>query len=167
MVKKAFSVILRRSIHISKSVSDFRILRAGFPNSSVGFVPTMGALHEGHLALVQKALEINNKVVVSIFVNPTQFSPGEDLEKYPRTLERDLELLKSVGADLVFLPTKDEMYPERSLCHVEPIRFRYISEGKARPEFFRGVATIVRYVTCSTFVDTCDLRFFKLRKASC
>jgi pantoate--beta-alanine ligase len=103
----------------------------------------MGALHDGHLTLVKQAKEKNAKVVVSIFVNPTQFSAGEDLDKYPRQLEADLAKLRPLGVDCVFTPTQQDMYPGDSLCHVEPSKFGQISEGLARPEFFRGVATVV------------------------
>jgi pantoate--beta-alanine ligase len=131
-----------RRISIAKSIDEMRHLRKGF-NSSVGFVPTMGALHQGHLALVQRALKENDNVVVSIFVNPTQFSPGEDLDKYPRTIESDLALLESIGAKHVFLPSQPQMYKANSLCHVEPRAFSNIFEGRKRPNFFSGVATIV------------------------
>jgi len=112
-------------------------------NPVISFVPTMGALHDGHLTLVKRAKEMNCKVVVSIFVNPTQFSAGEDLDKYPRQLAADLEKLRPLGVDCVFTPTQADMYPGNSLCHVEPAKFGQISEGLARPEFFRGVATVV------------------------
>lgn len=112
-------------------------------NPVLSFVPTMGALHDGHLTLVKHAKEKGGKVVVSIFVNPTQFSAGEDLDKYPRQLDADLAKLKPLGVDCVFTPTQHEMYPGDSLCHVEPAKFGQISEGLARPEFFRGVATVV------------------------
>jgi pantoate--beta-alanine ligase len=112
-------------------------------NPVLSFVPTMGALHDGHLTLVKQAKEKNAKVVVSIFVNPTQFSAGEDLDKYPRQLEADLAKLRPLGVDCVFTPTQQDMYPGDSLCHVEPAKFGQISEGLARPEFFRGVATVV------------------------
>jgi len=109
----------------------------------VSFVPTMGALHDGHLHLVQRAKETGMKVVVSIFVNPTQFSIGEDLDKYPRQLEADLAKLHPLGVDCVFIPSQQDMYPCDSLCHVEPSKFSSICEGIARPDFFRGVATVV------------------------
>ncbi len=113
-------------------------------NQSVGFVPTMGALHSGHLSLVKKSSDLNNTTIVSIFVNPSQFSKGEDLDKYPRQLEADLALLRSIGGvDCVFAPDEKEMYPGNALCHVEPSDFSAICEGQARPDFFRGVATIV------------------------
>jgi pantoate--beta-alanine ligase len=126
---------------MATSIEKMRRYRA--ENPVLSFVPTMGALHDGHLTLVKQAKEKNCKVVVSIFVNPTQFSVGEDLDKYPRQLEADLAKLKPLGVDCVFTPTQQEMYPGDSLCHVEPAKFSQISEGLARPEFFRGVATVV------------------------
>ncbi len=109
----------------------------------IGFVPTMGALHEGHLSLVRAARERSDCVVVSIFVNPTQFGPNEDFEKYPRTLEQDAELLRSAGADLVFVPTNETMYPAGSETFVEVGSVAEPFEGEVRPGHFRGVATVV------------------------
>jgi pantoate--beta-alanine ligase len=109
----------------------------------LGFVPTMGALHEGHLSLVRAARERCDVVAASIFVNPTQFAPNEDFAKYPRTLERDSELLQHEHVDLLFTPTKEEMYPPGAVTFVE---VRDLSDrlcGKSRPGHFRGVATIV------------------------
>jgi pantoate--beta-alanine ligase len=105
----------------------------------------MGALHSGHLKLMDASRAGNDLVVASIFVNPAQFSPGEDLEKYPRTLESDIQLLSSKHVDWLFCPSENEIYPPhpKQLCHVEPADFSKIFEGQARPEFFRGVATIV------------------------
>jgi pantoate--beta-alanine ligase len=128
-------------MHIASSIEEMRAYRAA--NSELSFVPTMGALHVGHMSLIKQAKETNNKLVTSIFVNPTQFSAGEDLDKYPRQLEADLALLREAGVDCVFTPTLAQMYPTPPLCHVEPARFSAISEGLARPDFFRGVATIV------------------------
>ncbi|ESQ80676.1 pantoate--beta-alanine ligase [Asticcacaulis sp. YBE204] len=110
---------------------------------SVGFVPTMGALHAGHLALVQHAKSLCDVVVVSIFVNPKQFAPHEDFGRYPRQEDADAALLATVGCDLVYLPEADLMYPSvfASLVHVEgPAR---PLEGEFRPQFFDGVATVV------------------------
>jgi pantoate--beta-alanine ligase len=130
-----------RSIHLATSISCMRDYRDR--HTRVSFVPTMGALHDGHLHLVQRAKATGMKVVVSIFVNPTQFSIGEDLDKYPRQLEADLAKLQPLGVDCVFIPSQMDMYPGDSLCHVEPSKFSGISEGIARPDFFRGVATVV------------------------
>ncbi len=109
----------------------------------VVLVPTMGALHEGHLGLVDRAGKTGDFVVVSIFVNPTQFGPGEDLDRYPRDLEGDAEKLAARGANLIFTPTPETMYPEGHSTHVE---VRGITEGlcgATRPTHFRGVATVV------------------------
>lgn len=110
---------------------------------TIGFVPTMGALHEGHLELVRRARKENSKVVTSIFVNPMQFRPGEDFEKYPRVLERDCELLQSNNCDLVFAPGKNAMVDERATTFVEVGKLGEHWEGEIRPGHFRGVATIV------------------------
>jgi len=110
---------------------------------SVGFVPTMGFLHKGHLTLIEKAVEKCGKVAVSIFVNPTQFGQGEDFEKYPKNFERDIELASSAGADCVFFPSKDEMYPQNYQTYVELENLPAFLCGKSRPGHFRGVATIV------------------------
>ena len=109
----------------------------------VGLVPTMGYLHAGHLSLVKQAKQECASVIVSIFVNPTQFGPGEDLDKYPRDLARDLELLAGAGADLVWTPDPQVLYPAgfQTWVTVEDIASRL--EGKMRPGHFRGVATIV------------------------
>lgn len=117
---------------------------------SVGLVPTMGALHEGHLSLIKKSVETCDKTVVSVFVNPIQFGPSEDLEKYPRTLDTDLKLCQKTGADIVFAPTPKEMYGEENvlsndfLTYVVP-PFFYTDKlcGKSRPGHFDGVCTVV------------------------
>ncbi|MCA8900861.1 MAG: pantoate--beta-alanine ligase [Hyphomonas sp.] len=114
--------------------------RAG---ETVGFVPTMGALHGGHLSLVEKAREKASRVVVSIFVNPTQFAPGEDFDTYPRTEESDLQKLASVNADLAYLPGVEEMYPDGSLTNVRVESMSDLLDGLFRPHFFYGVATVV------------------------
>jgi len=111
---------------------------------SVGLVPTMGFLHEGHLSLVRKSKEENDITVVSIFVNPTQFGPDEDLESYPRDLERDLNLLEELGTDYVFVPDADEIYPEKygSYVNIESDITNKLC-GKSRPGHFKGVTTVV------------------------
>jgi pantoate--beta-alanine ligase len=109
----------------------------------VGFVPTMGYLHEGHLSLIRRARSENGSVVVSIFVNPTQFGPHEDFQRYPRDLERDLGLLDTEQVDAVFTPEVDEMYPTGASTMVEVEALSDILEGASRPGHFRGVATIV------------------------
>jgi len=110
---------------------------------ALGFVPTMGYLHEGHLSLVQKAREENTSVAVSIFANPTQFSPDEDLANYPRDIERDIELLAGEGVDLVWIPAVETMYPEGYQTWIEVDHLSTILEGSFRPTHFRGVATVV------------------------
>lgn len=109
----------------------------------IGLVPTMGALHEGHLSLIQRAKEENEKCAASIFVNPTQFNNPEDLEKYPRTVERDLELLEKAGCDMVFLPTVEEMYPSPTALRFDFGNLEHVLEGEFRPGHFNGVGIVV------------------------
>jgi pantoate--beta-alanine ligase len=110
----------------------------------VALVPTMGALHEGHLALVSRARELASTVVVSIFVNPLQFGAGEDLATYPRTLDADLDALEALGVDYVFAPTADEMYPDGGAqVKVTGGRIAELFEGRSRPGHFDGVLTVV------------------------
>jgi pantoate--beta-alanine ligase len=116
------------------------VRRAG---KRIGLVPTMGALHEGHLSLVRAAKGECDCTVVSIYVNPTQFGPSEDFSKYPRTLEADLDLLASGGADIVFAPTNEEMYPAGHTTWVEVGPVAEPLEGQCRLNHFRGVATVV------------------------
>lgn len=110
---------------------------------SIGFVPTMGALHEGHLSLIRRAREENDYVVVSIFVNPIQFCPGEDYESYPRDLKRDSELCENEGVDLVFAPAVEEMYPEGFCTYVDQKGLTEVLCGARRPGHFSGVLTVV------------------------
>jgi pantoate--beta-alanine ligase len=113
-------------------------------STSVGFVPTMGALHEGHLALCRRARAENEKFAASIFVNPLQFRAGEDLEKYPRPFERDCRLLEEAGCDALFAPTQEAIYGSgEMLTAVDVARLSTLWEGAARPGHFRGVTTIV------------------------
>lgn len=109
----------------------------------IGFVPTMGYVHEGHLSLVRYAREISDALVVSIFVNPKQFGPSEDLDKYPRDMERDLELLRPLGVDAVFNPSPEHMYGPDFQTRVEVTEIARGLCGKYRPDFFPGVATVV------------------------
>ncbi len=111
--------------------------------STVGFVPTMGALHEGHLSLTRASKAKSDLTVVSIFVNPTQFAPSEDLAKYPRTLDQDTELLISEKIDILFIPSKEEIYPQGASTFVEVENITEGFEGAIRPTHFRGVATVV------------------------
>jgi pantoate--beta-alanine ligase len=110
---------------------------------TIGFVPTMGALHQGHLSLVRAARKKCDLVVVSIFVNPIQFGPGEDYKRYPRGLKRDQSFLKSAGADIVFYPSVKEIYPDRYRTYVEVKGWSDVLCGASRPGHFRGVATVV------------------------
>ena len=112
-------------------------------NLQVGFVPTMGALHEGHLSLVRRAVAESDAVVVSIFVNPTQFNDPKDLERYPRTLASDLELLKTTGCNLVFAPSVQEVYPEPDTRKFNFGNLETVMEGRFRPGHFNGVAQVV------------------------
>ncbi len=130
-------------MEILRTAAAMRQARARW-RTPVGFVPTMGYLHRGHLSLVERARSENRQVAVSIFVNPAQFGPGEDFQRYPRDEQRDLGLLASAGAGAVFIPSADEMYPPGAVTWVEvagPLAARL--EGEMRPGHFRGVATIV------------------------
>ncbi|MGC2250160.1 MAG: pantoate--beta-alanine ligase, partial [Acidobacteriaceae bacterium] len=123
-----------------------RQLRAGREQStprSVGFVPTMGALHAGHRSLVQAARQRCDIVVVSIFVNPTQFGPNEDFSRYPRTLEQDCQMIEAESVDVVFTPTAEIMYPSGASTFVEVEGVSDRLDGASRPGHFRGVATVV------------------------
>jgi pantoate--beta-alanine ligase len=133
---------MESAMQVVKTIAEMRHIRAGLAGT-VGFVPTMGYLHEGHLELVRQAKKDNDIAVVSIFVNPTQFGPKEDFEKYPRDTERDLGLLKGVGTDYVFIPLPAEMYPSAFNSWVEVKQVTEQLEGAARPGHFRGVATVV------------------------
>ncbi|BCP98907.1 pantothenate synthetase [Thermus thermophilus] len=127
-----------------RTVSTVAELRAALPREGVGFVPTMGYLHRGHLALVERARRENPFVVVSVFVNPLQFGPGEDYHRYPRDLERDRALLQEAGVDLLFAPGVEEMYPGGFATRVQvegPLTALW--EGAVRPGHFQGVATVV------------------------
>ena len=110
----------------------------------IGFVPTMGALHEGHLSLINRAKNENDIVVCSVFVNPIQFNNPADLEKYPRTPEKDIEKLEQAGCDAVFMPSAEEMYPEKVEDHYDFGDLERVMEGACRPGHFNGVAIVVR-----------------------
>lgn len=117
------------------------IIKAG---KTIGFVPTMGYLHEGHLSLMRRAKSENDVVIISIFVNPTQFGPGEDLESYPRDLNRDKELAQSAGVDILFNPVAKEMYPDGYNSYITPDeKLTNKLCGESRPGHFKGVTTIV------------------------
>src|SRR5262245_26875189 len=132
-------------MHTITSTSEMTALsrearRAG---KRVGFVPTMGALHQGHLSLVRAARSRSDIVVVSIFVNPTQFGPKEDFSKYPRTLEADSKLLCAEKIDYLFYPSVEEMYPPGASAWVNVEGISDKLDGRSRPGHFRGVATVV------------------------
>ena len=127
---------------VIKTIPDMPYLRLNL-KEPVGLVPTMGYLHEGHMSLVRKARAENKSVVVSIYVNPTQFSPQEDLSTYPRDLERDLAMLDKEGTDAVFFPADKEMYPAGYDTWVTVENLTKPLEGDSRPTHFRGVTTIV------------------------
>ena len=122
--------------------NELRNARKGLPEP-VGFVPTMGFLHKGHLSLVKRACEQSASVVVSIFVNPTQFAPTDDLDAYPRDLERDAALLQEAGANLLWMPTPEVMYPPDFQTWVDVEKVTQPLEGEKRPGHFRGVTTVV------------------------
>ncbi len=127
------------------AISEMKALarEARVQGRSVGLVPTMGALHKGHLSLVRQAKQQCDIVVVSVFVNPTQFAPGEDYDRYPRDLDKDVSLLGDYNIDTVFAPSAEEMYPEGFQTFVEPGPLAAVYEGACRPGHFRGVATVV------------------------
>ncbi len=110
---------------------------------TIGFVPTMGCLHQGHLSLIEQAKKENDKVIVSIFVNPLQFGPNEDFSRYPRSLDKDLEGCRNFGADLIFTPSLNELLPEKNLVYVDVDLLGNNLCGSSRPGHFKGVCTIV------------------------
>ena len=112
-------------------------------SGSIGFVPTMGALHQGHLSLIQQARKENDHLIVSIFVNPTQFLEGEDLDAYPRKDEADIKICKLAKVDILFMPSIDVMYEEDELCIGAPARRGYVLEGEKRPGHFDGMLQVV------------------------
>lgn len=130
---------------VVKSVKEMHLIsgQLRLDGKKIGFVPTMGYLHTGHLSLVRKSKENSDITVVSIFVNPTQFAPTEDLDKYPRDFERDEMLLNQENVDFLFYPNKDEIYPEGFSTFVEVGEITKVLEGESRPSHFKGVTTIV------------------------
>ena len=128
---------------IVHSIADVRAELRPLRTSTIGLVPTMGALHEGHLSLLRAARAENDTVVMSLFVNPAQFANASDLERYPRNEERDLELAEKAGVDVVFAPSTEEMYPPGFQTWVEVTELGSTLEGRFRPGHFRGVATVV------------------------
>lgn len=132
-------------MRVIEKISDMKeVIRSNKAlGKTIGFVPTMGYLHEGHLSLMKKSVEANDLTVISIFVNPTQFGPNEDFEKYPRNIERDLQLAESVGVDVVFAPSVAEMYPDNYKTYVNVEDITNVMCGLSRPGHFRGVTTVV------------------------
>jgi pantoate--beta-alanine ligase len=127
----------------SHSITEWRKRRQELHGRTVGFVPTMGALHSGHAALVTRCRAENDIVVASIFVNPTQFNDPRDLTRYPRTLDQDLQLLESLGTDDVFIPSAADMYPDSSALRIIPSGVAPVMESRFRPGFLEGVLTVV------------------------
>ena len=134
-----------KSPHRIQTLSELRsvLKEHRMAGRTIGFVPTMGALHDGHLSLVEIANAKTDITVVSIFVNPTQFAPGEDLDTYPRTEDADITRLTEVGTDIVYLPSVDEIYPDGSKTDVRVADMSDLLDGIFRPHFFYGVATVV------------------------
>jgi len=130
-------------MHISNTVAEWMERRRAITARRIGFVPTMGALHRGHASLVERCRGENEVVVVSIFVNPSQFNDPRDLERYPRTLDQDLAVLKDLGADEVLIPAASELYPHGYRFRVEAENMTSVMEGAHRPGFLQGVMTIV------------------------
>ena len=124
-------------------VADLNAALANTPKAGVGFVPTMGALHAGHRSLVERARKENDTVVVSVFVNPTQFNDKNDLKNYPRTPEADCAILEAAGADIVFMPTVEDIYPEPDTRQFDFGLVDKVIEGATRPGHFNGVAQVV------------------------
>jgi pantoate--beta-alanine ligase len=129
-------------IRVIGDIGGVREARAAMP-ASVGLVPTMGALHAGHLSLIERSVRENDATVVSIFLNPTQFSEGEDLDKYPSSLEADIAMCRDAGADLVFAPGADEIYPDGFSTYIDMTGPTDVLCGLTRPGHFRGVMTVV------------------------
>ncbi|KDO31932.1 pantoate-beta-alanine ligase, partial [Saprolegnia parasitica CBS 223.65] len=132
------------TMQICEDIASFRQARAAVPaGATVGFVPTMGGLHAGHMSLIAEAKATCDVVVSSVFVNPAQFGPNEDFDKYPRTFEADMAKLRAQGVDIVFAPTTTTMYLPDHRSYVDPVGFDDVPEGQCRPGFFRGVSTVV------------------------
>lgn len=129
---------------VIRKAGEMTSLAENLPEKSIGFVPTMGALHKGHLSLIEKSSSENDITVVSIFVNPTQFNDSKDFDRYPREVEHDLDLLKSVEVDYIFLPSNTEIYPAIDEHNYELGELSFVIEGASRPGHFNGVASVVK-----------------------
>ena len=128
---------------VVNTVAELNAALAPLKREGVGFVPTMGALHAGHRSLVERARRENDTVVVSVFVNPTQFNDKNDLKNYPRTPEADCAILEAAGADIVFMPTVEDIYPEPDTRQFDFGLVDKVMEGATRPGHFNGVAQVV------------------------
>ncbi len=151
-------------MEIAKTIQSVRTLIAAARSKGkkIGLVPTMGALHTGHISLIEQAAKDSDFVVVSIFVNPTQFAPGEDFEKYPRPIDADLDICKKAGVHLVFAPTPDQIYPTENITWVNVEKITEHLCGQSRPGHFRGVTTV-----CAKLFNIVqpDLAFFGQKDA--
>jgi pantoate--beta-alanine ligase len=130
-------------MHVWNSLAEWQERRRALEGRTIGFVPTMGALHEGHASLVERCCRENDVAVASLFVNPAQFNDPKDLERYPRTLEDDLALLESLGTDDVLAPGAPDLYPRGYCFRVTSTGTASLMEGRCRPGFFEGVLTVV------------------------
>ena len=139
--------------HVRNSVAGWLERRRALEGRGIGFVPTMGALHRGHAALVERARKENDVVVVSIFVNPTQFNDPRDLERYPRTLEQDVALLEELGVDEVVAPPASDLYPNGGRFRIDAIGDAPMMEAAHRPGFIPGVLTVVMKLLCLVRAD--------------
>lgn len=135
--------VLTEAIVLSTVLDIHRWRRSRPTDATIGFVPTMGALHDGHRRLIEESSAANDATVVSIFVNPTQFNVPTDFETYPRTLDRDIDIAKNAGADVIFAPDAEEMYPNGFSSFINPPVAAVPLEGERRPGHFQGVVTIV------------------------
>ena len=137
------------------TIKGMRSVVAGWRNqeATVGLVPTMGGLHDGHISLIELARKRVDRVIATLFVNPAQFSPNEDFDAYPRDEDADLRLFKKAGVDLVFLPSVDEMYPPGHVSRVHVQELSNVMEGEYRPQFFSGVATVVGKLLIQAMAD--------------
>ncbi len=159
------TIELKLAMKICRTIEEIRtsLVDARRREQRIALVPTMGALHDGHLSLVRAAKAQADAVVVSIFVNPAQFGPNEDFTKYPRTFEHDCELLAKEGADFIFAPSPEEMYPAGAVTYVEVKGISEKLDGRSRPGHFRGVTTVVSKLF---HIIEPDLAFFGQKDAA-